>query len=194
MDRLWTIALKELRTRFTDRNLLLIMLAAPLAISTIIGLAFGGMGRTASPISGIPVAVIDFDQLNMMGVSYGAMLASLLTEGQLPSGTMPSSAGCPQAASEAGAAGGMTLGELIHGSTFDTTAAQRLIDEQTIVSPPAAASSPDYLEAAARAAVDKGAYDALVVIPADFSAALASLSDPRSAPGKAAITIYGNAG
>ena len=56
MNKLWVIAFKEVRTRFTDRNLLLIMLAAPLAISTIIGLAFGGLGRTTSPIRDIPVA------------------------------------------------------------------------------------------------------------------------------------------
>jgi ABC-type Na+ efflux pump permease subunit len=197
MDRLWAIAFKELRTRFTDRNLLLIMLAAPLAIATIIGLAFGGLGRSTSPIRDIPVAVVNHDQANAYGVSFGAMLTGLLTEGQLPAGTAPTSDACPQAtpASEAGSTGGgLTLGELIMGSAFDEAAVQRLIDEGTIVSPAAPLGSSGYLDAAARAAVDKGVYAAVVIVPADFSSALTSLTDPRNPPAKAVVAVYGNAG
>jgi ABC-type Na+ efflux pump permease subunit len=194
MDRLWAIAFREVRTRFTDRNLLLIMLAAPLAISTIIGLAFGGMGRTASPISGIPVAVIDLDKPNATGISYGPILAGLLIEGEMPSGIAPSSTACPPAAATSSGNGGMALNELIHGSSFDLAAAQRLIEAKTIVPPAVSAGSPSYLEAAGRTAVDKGVYDALVIIPSDFSAGLGSLSDPRSPSIKTAVSVYGNAG
>jgi hypothetical protein len=87
MNKLWVIAFKDIRTRFTDRRLLLIMIAAPLAISTIFGLAFGGLGRTNSPIRDIPVAVINNDQNDSNGTSYGSMLTDLLTEGQLPADT-----------------------------------------------------------------------------------------------------------
>src|SRR4030043_2364697 len=97
MNKLWAIAFKEIRTRFTDRTLLLIMIAAPLAISTIIGLAFGGLGRATSPIRDIPVAVINNDQPSVDATSFGALLAGLLTEGQLPAGTSSSLAECPQA-------------------------------------------------------------------------------------------------
>jgi ABC-2 type transport system permease protein len=197
MNKLWTIAAKEVRTRFTDRNLLLIMLAAPLVISTIIGLAFGGLGRTDSPIRDIPVAVVNHDSASVYGTSFGAMLAGLLTEGELPAGTGPSAADCPQASAASGGGsteGTLTLGELIDGTTFDETVAQRLVDDGTIPPPSAAAGSPEYLDTAARAAIDKGVYTAVVIIPADFSAALTSLADPRQAPAMASVAVYGNAG
>lgn len=197
MNRLWVIAIKEIRTRFTDRNLLLIMLAAPLAISTIIGLAFGGLGATTSPIRDIPVAVVNNDRPAAYGTSFGAVLAGLLTEGQLPAGTSSSLAACPQISASSGggsAEGGLTLAELIQGTTFDETLVQRLVDDKTIDPPDATMGSPEYLEAAARAAVDKGVYTAVVVIPADFSAALTSLADPRQALARTTITVYGNAG
>ena len=185
MNKLLAIAYKEIRTRFTDRNLLLIMLAAPLAISTIIGLAFGGLGRTTSPIRDIPVAVINYDQPSVNGTSFGVMLSGLLTEGQLPAGTNSSLTACPQAAatsSDGSAVGGMTLAELINGSAFDETLVHRLINDKTIETPAAPIGSPQYIIAAARAAVDKGVYAAVVIIPADFSAALASLADQRLPP------------
>jgi ABC-2 type transport system permease protein len=197
MDRLWFIAVKEVRTRFTDRNLLLIMLAAPLAISTIIGLAFGGLGRTTSPIRDIPVAVVNHDGPGANGVSFGAVLAGLLTEGQLPAGTSPSAADCPQtpAASDGGStSGNLTLGELIKGTTFDEAVARKLVDDKTIAAPSAASGSPEYLDAAARAAIDKGLYTAVVIIPAGFSTALTSLTDARQTPATTSIAVYGNAG
>jgi ABC-2 type transport system permease protein len=197
MKKLWVIAVKEVWTRFTDRNLLLIMLAAPLVISTIIGLAFGGLGRTISPIRDIPVAVVNHDRPGPDGTSFGALLAVLLTEGQLPAGTSPSAADCPQtpAASGGGSTEGtLTLGELVDGTTFDETVAQNLVDEGTIAPPSAAAGSPEYLDAAARAAIDKGEYTAVVIIPVDFSDALTSLADSRQTPAQTSVTVYGNAG
>jgi ABC-type Na+ efflux pump permease subunit len=197
MDRLWVIAIKDIRTRFTDRRLLLIMIASPLAIATIIGLAFSGVGRSSSPIRDIRVAVVNHDLPGSNGVSFGNALVGLLTEGQLPAGMTPSSASCPQTSSAPGTgsnAGGLTLGELIRGTSFDQAAAVRLVDDKTIAPPAAAPDSPEYLDAAARAAVDKGTYAAAVIIPADFSTALASLEDPRQTPAKTSITVYGNAG
>jgi ABC-2 type transport system permease protein len=88
----------------------------------------------------------------------------------------------------------LTLGELIKGVTFDETVAQGLITDGTIPPPSAAAGSPEYLDAAARSAVDKGVYTAVVSIPADFSAALTSLADPRQPQATARIAVYGNAG
>jgi ABC-2 type transport system permease protein len=197
MNKLWVIAFKDIRTRFTDRTLLLIMLVAPLIISTIIGLAFGGLGRTTSPISNIPVAVINNDQPGSNGISFGAMLAALLTEGQLPAGTSTSLAACPQTSAQSSAGsteGNMTLAELIHGTSFDETVVQQLVANKTIESPAVTISTPDYLSSAARAAVDKDLYTAVVIIPANFSTALTSLADPRQPPAMSTITIYGNAG
>ena len=191
MDRLWVIALKEVRSRFTDRRLLLIMLAAPLAISTIIGLAFGGLGRSSSPIQDIPVAVINHDQPGSGGTAFGAMLAGLLTTGQLPADLSSSSTACPQTTP---ATGTMTLGELIKGTTFDVAAAQSLVSGHTILPPTATVGSPEYLDAVAHEAIDKGFYAAVVIIPANFSTSLSSLADPRQSPAASTITVYGNEG
>ena len=197
MDRLWVIAFKEVRTRFTDRRLLLIMLAAPLAIATIIGLAFGGLGRSSSPIQNIPVAVINHDQPGANGEAFGGILAGLLTQGQLPSGMDSSASSCPQSSasqSSSSSTTGLTLGELIDGTAFDDAAAQKLIADNTIPAPNAAAGSPEYLDAAARAAVDKGTYAAVVIIPANYSASLASIANPIQAPAAATVMVYANAG
>lgn len=195
MDKLWTIAVKDIRTRFTDRRLLIIMFAAPLAIATIIGLAFGGLGRASSPVSHIPVAVINNDQPGTNGTSYGAMLAALLISGQLPAGTNASFSACPQTTNDSGQAStSMSLGDLISGTTFDETQAQSLVSGKKIDPPMISTDAPTYLETLGKAAVDKGLYSALVIIPADFSKALTSLSDPRLAPASTTITVYGNGG
>ena len=197
MNKLWVIALKEIRTRFTDRRLLLIMLAAPLAVSTIIGLAFGGLGRTSSPIRDIPVAVLNHDLPNQNGISFGATLAGLLTEGQLPAGMSASLADCPQTgvtSSSSSTEGSLTLTELIKGTAFDDRVAQSLVDDKAIEPPAETKGSAKYLDAAARAATDKGVYTAAVIISTNFSTSLASLADIRQSPITTTITVYGNAG
>jgi ABC-type transport system involved in multi-copper enzyme maturation permease subunit len=197
MNKIWVIAFKEIRTRFTDRNLLLIMLAAPLAISTIIGLAFGGLGGSTSPIRDIPVAVVNNDQPGASGTSFGAMLAGLLVGGELPAGTSASLTACPQNAanpSEGSNEGGMTLSELIQGTSFDEAVVRGLVADKKIDPPAGVIGSPEYLDSAARAAIDKGLYTAAVIIPADFSAALTSLADPRQDLATTQISVYGNAG
>ena len=86
MNKLWTIAWKELYTRFTDRNLILIMIATPLALSTIMGLAFGGLGSGNAPVRDIPVLVVNHDLGNESGVNYGEVFLSLLVPGTDSSG------------------------------------------------------------------------------------------------------------
>lgn len=64
MSKILNIAWKELFVTYTDRNLLLIMIVTPLALSTIIGLAFSGfIGSAGSdiPIRDIPVALVNLD-------------------------------------------------------------------------------------------------------------------------------------
>ena len=197
MDKLWVIVFKDIRTRFTDRRLLAIMVAAPLAISSIIGLAFGGLGRSSSPIQNIPVAVINNDQPAIQGAAYGAILADLLTTGQLPSETGASLSACPQTSGGTGqgsTSGDLTLAELIHGTAFNSSQVAALVAEKKIDPPTAPAGSVDYLSAAATEAVNKGIYAAAVIIPADFSTALTSLADPRQPQTTTSVTIYGNAG
>ncbi|HTX90352.1 MAG TPA: ABC transporter permease [Anaerolineales bacterium] len=193
MDKLWVVAFKDIRTRFTDRRLLMIMFAAPLAIATIIGLAFGGLGSSSSPISHIPVAVINEDRPAPGGTAFGGILAGVLTSGQLPEEADTSLSTCPQIANDPGQGStGMSLGELISGRAFDETQAQTLVAANKIAPIQVPENSPDYLIAAAKAAVDKNLYAAVVIIPPDFSRALASLSDPRLAPASTTIMVYGN--
>ncbi|MBL8147761.1 MAG: ABC transporter permease [Anaerolineae bacterium] len=61
--KIWAITRKDLYLTYTDRNLLLIMLATPLTIATIIGAAFSGIAGTSSdvPIYNIPLAVVNLD-------------------------------------------------------------------------------------------------------------------------------------
>ncbi len=64
LRKIWAITWKELYTTFTDRNLILIMIVTPLALATIIGMAFSGFINTSNdvPIRDIPVAVVNLDQ------------------------------------------------------------------------------------------------------------------------------------
>ena len=59
----WTIAWKDTLIRFRDRNGLLLMLAAPLIISAIMGAALGNFFSTGStPIRDIPIIIVNDDQ------------------------------------------------------------------------------------------------------------------------------------
>ena len=57
-----SIALKDTLITFRDRSALLLMLVAPLVIALIMGLAFGGSAEDTSPISRIPVVVVNQDE------------------------------------------------------------------------------------------------------------------------------------
>lgn len=66
MRKILAFASKELYTAFRDRNLILLMFATPLVLSTIIGLAFGGIGGNDDSelpdFAHIPVAVVNLDE------------------------------------------------------------------------------------------------------------------------------------
>ncbi len=63
MRKILAFASKEIYTTFRDRNLMLLMFATPLVLSTIIGLAFGGIGDSELPdFADIPVAVVNLDE------------------------------------------------------------------------------------------------------------------------------------
>jgi len=63
MRKILAITSKEIYTVFRDRNLILLMFATPLVLSTIIGLAFGGIGDSELPdFADIPVAVVNHDE------------------------------------------------------------------------------------------------------------------------------------
>jgi ABC-2 type transport system permease protein len=71
-----TIAIKDTLIRFRDRNAILLMIAAPLLISAVMGLAFGGQGQGASPISEIPLIVVNADA-GELGERFAGVLAEI---------------------------------------------------------------------------------------------------------------------
>lgn len=188
MRKIWTIAWKDVRATFTDRNLVLIMLAAPLAISTIIGLTFGGVAQGSAPLTDIPVAVVNLDE-GEGGTNYGEIVAGLLaplpegegeptlgedgapipgglSEEQMAAAGIDSSAFVCPTAGEGGAAQGGSLDELVAGVRLD---------------------SPE----AARAGVEDGTYSVAVIIPASFSADVGfSAGDTTLTPTR--IEVYAN--
>lgn len=76
MRKILIIARKDLHETFSDRNLLLIMFAAPLAIATIIALVFGGVSGGGSPLQNIPIAIVNQDAGGAF-VSYGQIFTEI---------------------------------------------------------------------------------------------------------------------
>ncbi len=70
-----TIALKDTLIRFRDRNAILLMIAAPLIIASIMGAAFGGQSGSSSPISEIPLIIVNADE-----GSLGANFTEIVTD------------------------------------------------------------------------------------------------------------------
>ncbi len=203
MLKIWTIAWKDIYTRFTDRNLILIMLATPLALATIVGLAFGGLGGGDVPVQDIPIAILNADQGMAQGFNFGQVYLDLLTpaEGQdgqgaaLPGCNLPSgeTAGADQ--SEPGA--GVSLLDLTDAVAFDDALARQLVSSGAVsLTESTAAGSEEgaeFARAVARAAVDQGVYTAAVFIPADFSARLNQIdAEEQEAPVQ--VSIYANGG
>jgi ABC-type transport system involved in multi-copper enzyme maturation permease subunit len=158
LRKILTITWKEVYLTFTDRSLLLIMIVAPLAISSIVGLAFGGLGGGGgqSSIVNIPVAVVNLDAgTTQQGqpLNYGDIFVNVLSPSTASGDTANSFGGdCPLVDSTtAGTSTGgynVSLDQLL-----DTTVLNDV--------------------ATGRTGVDDGTYAALIVIPADFSARLA---------------------
>jgi len=167
LKKIATIAWKDTRTTFTDRNLLLIMLVTPIVLSTIIALALGDVSDGGG-LSDIPVAVVNLDEGDASGLNNGAIFVNAL----VPPEDRPSSAddgssppACDAAASDDdNTDGGTTLYDLTDADLFDTPEA-------------------------ARQAVEGGDYVAAVIIPATFSQQLAYT--PNAQPGEPVqIEIY----
>jgi ABC-2 type transport system permease protein len=160
MRKLLAIVWKENYERFTDRAGLLYMLAAPLALSIILGLAFSGLSGNSSDISisDIPVAIVNLDEGSAQA-RYGDIFVQAFVPPN-PENEDPDN----------------TLHHL-----FD---AREMTDE-----------------AEARALVERGDLDAILVIPPDFSqsltldaAAFAGGPENVSLGGHAELTAYWNSG
>jgi ABC-2 type transport system permease protein len=82
------IAWKDTLTRFRDWKALAGMLAAPLLISALIGLAFGDLASGETPIENIPIALVNADE-GQLGHLYEEALESEGLEDLLTLETMP---------------------------------------------------------------------------------------------------------
>lgn len=196
MTKLLAVVWKEIQETFTDRNLILIMIAAPLAIASIVGLAFGGLGRgESSPIEHIPVAIVNADDPQGLSIGYGQILSDLLTTGEVPAEEREMLSSCSDVSQEDPDSEQLTgLDTLIDGEMLDQARVRMLVESGEIELPQPGTSSPDEILAAGRAAVDRGVYSALVFIPPGFSASLNSLAAlPLEGEG-ATVDVYGNRG
>jgi ABC-2 type transport system permease protein len=62
MKKIWTIIWKDVVVQFRDRNALVLMLVAPLALSAIVGATFGdSISSDSSPIRDIPLIIVNDD-------------------------------------------------------------------------------------------------------------------------------------
>lgn len=172
MRKVWAIAQKDIYGTFTSPGLLAIMFAAPLALATIISLAFGGTGSGSVGISDVPVAIVNLDSGDPdSGFNGGSIFVSAFVPPAEDAAVtaQDTGSGCPadDSASTDSAAGV---------SLFDLTNAVELTD-------------PDE----ARAGVDAGTYTAAIIIPADYSRSVVYSQNKREiAP--VPIEVYGTAG
>lgn len=178
MQKLLTFAWKQLQFVYADRGLLLFMLITPVALATIMGLAFGSSGGSFS-LAEISLAVVNLDEGDG-DTNYGDTIASiLLSENNVNTGNNATTC---------------SLIEANPTSDDDAPQQQSLDDLFNAV----ALSSPE----TAREGVNNGDYVAAVIIPADFSASLAPNIDFINPPESAddiiitpvTLEIYGNGG
>ncbi|MCB9452477.1 MAG: ABC transporter permease [Anaerolineaceae bacterium] len=195
MTKLWAMAWKEVYRTFTDRNLILIMIATPLLISSIVGLAFGGLGGGDVPIENIPVAIINRDAGSSFGANYGQIFESAFISSAAGSDSQSSAPACDLTTETSSDSGfSMSLDTLTDAVVFDAVLAQSLVADGAITAPEGDAGSAAYIEAAARAAVDNGTYTALLIIPEDFSQKMSYIPVLHPQIEATGVTIYANSG
>lgn len=221
LQKLWAIAWKELYTTFRDRNLILLMFVTPIILSTIIGLAFGGLGSDTPTIGTIDVAVVNLDD----GLDVGSLVMGTVDSGAVVSGAGVTNTGIltsvpgdfsfnlgeivtgillGEAITATGAVSGtnLTLSEsfsctLVSGEE-PTVADQGSLEELL--------NATELIDAAtARLGVEQGGYAAAVIIPPGFTQTILPSFGPMDSNGSIdnAITspttlpqieVYGNSG
>ncbi len=211
MRKIWTIAAKELYTTFTDRTLLMIMIATPLLVSTIIALAFGGGEDPDSlSIGEIPIAIVNLDEgLNLTGApglesadtaELADSLFSLGIDQTTEDGSLtPFNAGTTLASilAPGSDSAGSRLGGALPACSLVTDAGAGDGFDMTLeeLFAPTLMTDP----AAARQAVESGEVVAAVIVPAGFTQLVLPIAqlgqqDADPASPVAAIEIYANAG
>jgi ABC-type transport system involved in multi-copper enzyme maturation permease subunit len=216
MRKLWVIAWKELYTTLRDRNLILIMFATPLLLSTIIGLAFGGLGGDSPTIGTIEVAVVNLDEgvtlsslfsgtvgstspISNAAITDSGTLTGLPTDFTLNTGTIVASILLGEPITATGMISGTGLAgdngaacPLVAASSGDdaNNTTQGSLDELIH-----ATSLTD--TTAARQGVEQGDYAAAVLIPPGFTQTLLpsfGLIDNSDLANRPQVEVYGNRG
>lgn len=196
MRKILTIAWKEIYLTFTNRNLLIIMILSPLAVATIVGLAFGGSGANDIPIQDIPVAIVNRDRGNDFGVNYGDIFVSLLVPGE-GQGLAPARGeeACELLKSESSSQGDSNvLHDLTDSVVFDVAAANALIESGELEPPVHDTTEENYTELVAKLAVENGTYVAAIIIPPDFTKRIAYIPVFHPSIEESGITVYANSG
>jgi ABC-2 type transport system permease protein len=170
MKKILAIAWADLYSSFSDRNFVLILIAAPLAIATLIGLAFGNTSGGDVPIRDIPVAVVNLDK-GTDQQNYGDIfVAAFVPPAEGAEETATGQPTCPTAdAAETDETNNQNL-------LYDLTDATRVDDVET-----------------ARAGVNDGTYTAAIIIPEDFSARI-GYGGPTDPVEQAEVEVYANSG
>ncbi|MCH8337985.1 MAG: ABC transporter permease [Chloroflexi bacterium] len=196
MRKILIIAWKEIYLTFTNRNLLIIMILSPLAVATIVGLAFGGSGANDIPIRDIPVAIVNQDQGNDFGLNYGDIFVSLLVpaEGQ---GLVPTQGEgtCDLLESRSsGRRDSNVLHDLTDSVVFDAAVANALIESGELDPPVHDTTEENYVELVAKLAVKNGTYVAAIIIPPNFTQRIAYIPVIHPSIEQSGITVYANSG
>ncbi|MGB7340277.1 MAG: ABC transporter permease [Phototrophicaceae bacterium] len=175
IQKIFTIAWKQLHTVYSDAGLLLFMLITPIALATIMGLAFGGNGGTIS-INNIDLAVVNLDE-GAADTNYGQTISNILLSVSAPTGTANNATN--------------TCSLLADSPVASETSTQTSLD--TLFNALALSSADE-----ARAGVDTGDYAVAIIIPTDFTASLspeinvASMVANETAITATSIEVYSN--
>lgn len=195
MSKIWAIVWKELYTTFTDRNLVLIMIASPLVLSTIVAFAFGGIAGGDVPIEDVPIAIVNHDQPGPTGIAYGDIFVSVFIPDAAEGSPLADNLGnCELAGATASGSGGVTIEQLTDAELFDRAAADALIESKEVEFTHSVPDAAAYTTGVAKAAVDNGVYTAAIIVPGDFSQRVSY--DPISHPEleQAEVVVYANSG
>jgi ABC-type Na+ efflux pump permease subunit len=169
------------------------MIAIPRAVSTVVGLAFGGLGGSDITISAIPLAIVNNDTGSSMGMNYGQVFVDLLVPGASSEGDGTSAIPKCETADRS-AATSAKLQDLTQAVVFTPELAREFFDQGKLTAGPGAHQGEVDLDQMARLAVDQGLFAAAIMIPQDYSERLTAMFDPQSGPQRANLEVYANAG
>ena len=166
--KIYAIISRSVFQFFTDTSLVLIMIVTPLAISSIVGLVFGGAGDDGNlTISDISVGIVNLDEGSSNNPDgYGAIITSAFLPAETDNAGTPQN--CPL-------------------ETENTGTSSQQGDLSTMVN----ASRYDEAQAA-KDAVNSGDIAVAIIIPANFSQALEPQIPAGDSDINALVEIYGD--